>query len=527
MKKKKMMAYIALGIALAYLAGALIIFSATNSIYAAKFFAMGSEMTEESLDPLYNHDTGETETGKYLNQYIIHMQQMFGEFPYAAAVFDREGNIVAQTGSVLEITDMSHGESEYCFLDKYLTSELKRQIVEFSEENENTYLFCREAEYNIINGEIVPVKLIFEDYNRDSENMLTVTFSDEKAQHKLKNSDGKDEHYFFVDFIDVDESHYNHKAYQELYAMVESGETSEKAAAYCGNLGGSGFRSSKETVWFDSFEVNGEKYCLYQVAERRAVIDTLLSDYFSGYLFSEFILFVIIGAVIMLAANKMYDKNRQLEKTRIAFTGAAAHELKTPLAVISNQCECILEDIAPEKNMEYVSSIYDEAKRMNRLVMSLLQYNRVSTLEKISKEKAELAALVNAEAEKYDSLFNEKNISVENDTEFSEINCNPELISLVIDNFLSNAAKFTPENGEVRISVKKGVLTVFNSGSNIDEENAKHIFEEFYREDKARTSGDNSTGMGLAMCRKILELHGYKYGFRNNGNGVEFYFIAQ
>lgn len=523
MKKRRMMAFIALGLFLAYIAGALIIFSATDSIYAAKFFAMVQRSRQ------YDYEVDGMETDLYIKRSLHLRQGMFSEFPYAAAIFDKNGDIVARTGSFLQITSFEDNGYDCCFIDKYLTPEIKRQIVEYTESGKHTVIFCQNAEINIVNGEIVPVKLVFADYNRENnlapENMLTVTLSDEEGQYKLENGTDGDGYNLWVDFIDLDESHYNHKAYQELYAMIDRSEVGEKAAKYCKKPGGGGYTSSDELEYYHIIEVNGENYCLYQVAKRRPIIETLLSQYFSGYLFSEFILFVILGAVIMFAANKLYDKNRQLEKTRIAFTGAAAHELKTPLAVISNQCECILEDVAPEKNREYVSSIYDEAKRMNRLVMSLLQYNRVSTLDIISREKADLAELARMETEKYKSFFDEKNIAVEIEAEKSEINCNSELIALVIDNFLSNAAKYASENGAVRITVRKGKLTVFNSGSGIDGENARHIWEEFYREDKARTSG-NSTGMGLAMCKRILELHGYKYGFNNTENGTEFYFTV-
>ena len=68
---------------------------------------------------------------------------------------------------------------------------------------------------------------------------------------------------------------------------------------------------------------------------------------------------------------------------------------------------------------------------------------------------------------------------------------------------------------------------MFNKGSAIKREDAKHIWEEFYREDKARNSKDNSTGMGLAISKRILELHKFKYGFKNTNGGVEFSFTAK
>jgi len=191
-----------------------------------------------------------------------------------------------------------------------------------------------------------------------------------------------------------------------------------------------------------------------------------------------------------------------------------------------------MENVMPEKNSEYVASIYEETRRMNKLVAILLQYNRLNSVKSISKENVDISEIINAELQKYDTLIKDKNISVEVDAkQGTNIKCNSELIGLVIDNFLSNAVKHSPENGLIKLSAKpekkKIAVTVFNKGSEIKTEDAKHIWEEFYREDKARNSKDNSTGMGLAICKRILELHKFKYGFKNVDGGVEFSFIAK
>ena len=240
--------------------------------------------------------------------------------------------------------------------------------------------------------------------------------------------------------------------------------------------------------------------------------------------------FAILFIVIFIFSNNLYNKNKQLENARIAFTSAAAHELKTPLAVISNLSECIIENIAPEKNAQYMNSIYAETVRMNKLVNTLLEYNRITTAEKIEKEPCDLSGIAKKELEKYASLFEEKGITVTENIEKADVHCNIGLISLVVDNFLSNALKNTPENGEVSVSVKsesgKVELTVFNSGSHIAPDHGKHIWEEFYRIDSVRNSSEKSSGMGLAICRKILDLHGFKYGYVSKDEGVKFYFIT-
>ncbi|MBQ2847835.1 MAG: HAMP domain-containing histidine kinase [Clostridia bacterium] len=529
MKKKKLMALISLGLVLAYLAGALIIFMATSSILGAKFNQQSERI--RLYNPMNSYVNHEMDIKEYSERY---MYQNSGNylFPYAAAIFDKEGNIVARSGSWLKCFDSEGAELFHCFLDPYMTSEIKRTVAE--SQKEIGYLFSYKFEYNIENGKVVPVKLVVCDYNTENrfapENLITLTFSDEKAQYSITDNEESGKYTnIYTTFIDTDESHFEHKIYTGLYETIESEEMKEKIIRLCSqeHYGGGGSSSSADLDWFDVIEVDGETYCILQLSKRSEFLGTLLSDQFREYLILELFVFLILGAVVMIAANIIYNKNKLLENSRIAFTGAAAHELKTPLAVISNQCECILEDIAPEKNKEYVSSIYDEAKRMNKLVVTLLQYNRVSVLDKISKEKTDLGELAMAESEKYSSLFSEKNMTVETETDNSQISCNSELLSLVIDNFLSNAAKYSPKGGMVRISVKKGTLTVFNSGGRVSPADSRHIWDEFYREDKARTSDGNSTGMGLAMSRKILELHGFKYGFNNVESGVEFYFSAK
>ncbi|MBR0541984.1 MAG: ATP-binding protein [Clostridia bacterium] len=102
---------------------------------------------------------------------------------------------------------------------------------------------------------------------------------------------------------------------------------------------------------------------------------------------------------------------------------------------------------------------------------------------------------------------------------------NAELIALVIDNYLSNAVKNTEAGNIIEVRLNTLGLTVFNEGKPIDEKEGRNLWDVFYKEDKARTkNGDNSTGMGLAICKQILMLHKFQYGYKNMPGGVEFFF---
>ncbi|MDE5604609.1 MAG: HAMP domain-containing histidine kinase, partial [Eubacterium sp.] len=235
--------------------------------------------------------------------------------------------------------------------------------------------------------------------------------------------------------------------------------------------------------------------------------------------------------VLFIIFRKTISNTEKNEHIKTAFTSAAAHELKTPLSVIENQCECIMENVAPEKNAEYINSIYTEALRMNKLVASLLQYNRLASADKIKMEKCRLDEIVQAEIEKYQTYFSTKNIRLETEIyENAKVKCNAELISLVIDNYLSNAVKHTNHDNTIKISLIKNNnsyrFSVYNEGKNIPYEYKDMLFNVLYKTDKSRNRDDNSTGMGLAICKEILDQHKYKYGFYNKRDGVEFYFLT-
>ncbi|MDE6864241.1 MAG: GHKL domain-containing protein, partial [Eubacterium sp.] len=108
----------------------------------------------------------------------------------------------------------------------------------------------------------------------------------------------------------------------------------------------------------------------------------------------------------------------------------------------------------------------------------------------------------------------------------ASINCNAELISLAIGNFLSNAVKFSPSDSTVTVHLTKVKgkykLSVINL---FDGKLDQRIWDMLYMTDESRNG--KSTGMGLPTSKEILELHNYKYGFKNENGTVEFYFIAK
>lgn len=308
-----------------------------------------------------------------------------------------------------------------------------------------------------------------------------------------------------------------------LYQQIESDEMSQKAKYAIENYsGGGGCFASDVTDCHAIFELNGEKYYFYVITKHSIFFDTLVSYYFKSNTINQTILFGVVAIFVFVVANKLFKKNKVINETREAFTSAAAHELKTPITIINNQCECLLNNTAPEKSEEYIETIYKQNKQMSHLVSNLLQYNRLS-LATIEKSEFDIKEIIEAELEKYEALIESKGIILETNISSCTINGDKDLITLVIDNFLSNAIKHTKEGKKIVVTNYYKKLIVFNEGSKISEEDKNKIWEVFNHS----INESKSTGMGLAISKKILELHKFDYGFENKANGVEFYFYAR
>ncbi|MBE6836015.1 MAG: HAMP domain-containing histidine kinase [Ruminococcaceae bacterium] len=283
-----------------------------------------------------------------------------------------------------------------------------------------------------------------------------------------------------------------------------------------------------ETHRVSDIKLDGRQYSLIYVTYYNPLSQAI-------WFTSDFIgiswLFLILALLVVSIIPRVYEKNKLYEQSRSAFTAAAAHELKTPIAVIANSAECIMENVSPEKNEKYVRNIYDESLRMGRLVNSLMQYNRLSSGKSVRMRKCNLSEITLAEVEKYRTVAEEKGVDIQTDIcKKARVKADSELIALVIDNYLSNAVKHTQKGDTIKISLQLREiygsfrLSVFNEGEQIPAEHIDKIWNVLYRADEVRNSEDNSSGMGLAISKQILEIHKCVYGAINKADGVEFYF---
>ena len=433
---------------------------------------------------------------------------------YAFAMVDREGNVIfeSESGVWWYYIDGKESGYNYVSLEEYLTSEIKKEILRMQKKAKNRMLIIDSMELNSDGEKYRPVSITIDfqlGYEKKfilSELEVTETVSSQ----------------IFYNFYDLDENSFDHKYYQKLQKKLDDAIENYE---YNENYGGGGQTAPGELSW----DCNQRNFAFFYFVEYSPFYENITSEMFRMLTVYMSVIFGIMTIIILNVASNLYDKNQNLNESKRAFTSAAAHELKTPLAVIQNQCECIIDNIAPEKNEQYVRSIYDEAVRMNSIVHSLLTFNRLSDTSEICKENCNISEIVKTELKKYETFALQMNVNISSEIEENVFaGCNAELIAIAIDNYLSNAVKYAENEKNVKLDLRKEnkgfIFKVYNDCDNVNLND--DCWQILTKGDKSRNRSGNSTGMGLPVCRKIFRLHGYEHWFEKENNGVSFVFKA-
>lgn len=210
-------------------------------------------------------------------------------------------------------------------------------------------------------------------------------------------------------------------------------------------------------------------------------------------------------------------EQEKLDRMRRDFVANVSHELKTPLTSIKSYTETILDGIVTDQDTvhEFLTVVNDEADRMTRLVRDLLQLSNFDS-KKISLELNEhdYMKLLRSAIQKVEVTARQKaqTLKLISDCDSIVGTYDRDRIEQVLLNILSNAIKYTPEGGMVKIFVSQNadhVLMKFqDNGMGIPEADLQRIFERFYRVDKARSRELGGTGLGLSIAKHIVDVHG-------------------
>jgi histidine kinase len=226
------------------------------------------------------------------------------------------------------------------------------------------------------------------------------------------------------------------------------------------------------------------------------------------------------------AFNRMSEQvelNNQAQRDLLA---NVSHDLKTPLTSIQGFSQAIMDGAAPNPT-HAASIIYEEAGRLTRLVNQLTELARLKAGRlTMRQDRVDLAALVNAMAEKVEVVAQKKQIALHLQvTPVPLVRGDGDRLAQVVTNLLSNAVKYTPIGGEIWAQVGQesaGVrLSIQDNGIGIPQEDISRIFERFYQVDKVRSTATSTRGhgLGLAIVQEIVEAHGGKIQALSDGRG--------
>ena len=235
-----------------------------------------------------------------------------------------------------------------------------------------------------------------------------------------------------------------------------------------------------------------------------------------------------------LELQRDIDKKEKLEKMRTDFLSNVSHELKTPIALIQGYAEGLKEGITddPESMDFYCSVIMDEAAKMNNMVKRLLTLNQIEFGEdELVMERFDINELVKSVVNANELRATQKNLSITYDILDTPLYvwADEYKVEEVVTNYLSNAINHCCNENIIKIKVgqidKDNVrVSVFNTGNNIPEADIEHLWEKFYKVDKARTREYGGNGIGLSIVKAIVESMGKTCGVNNLSDGVEFWF---
>ena len=219
--------------------------------------------------------------------------------------------------------------------------------------------------------------------------------------------------------------------------------------------------------------------------------------------------------VVMIVRD--VSRLKQLEEVRREFVANVSHELRTPLSIFQGYLENLHEEpTMPRKaQAEIFEILRKHSSRLNALLEDLLMIARLeSRHEKLVRSEMHLGGVLRAVAEDWEAKIRQKNLSlaIEVAPELPALMADQLRIEQVVHNLLENAVKYTDPNGciTLRATAAEGMveLRVEDTGIGIPPGDLPHIFERFYRADKARTREQGGTGLGLSIVKHIVHLHG-------------------
>jgi len=215
---------------------------------------------------------------------------------------------------------------------------------------------------------------------------------------------------------------------------------------------------------------------------------------------------------LIVSINQLADSLGKQEALRKRLTADVAHELRTPLTSIGTHIEAMIEGVW-EPTTERLQSCHDEILRIGNMVQDMESLEKVESENlKLHKARINLFEIAEKAVSNFEADINKRNLKLSIDGHCPDIFADKDRINQVFINLISNAVKYTPDGGEINITLsetEKFVKIGFkDNGIGISEDERPFVFERFYRADKSRNRMTGGSGIGLAIVKSIVTAHG-------------------
>lgn len=237
--------------------------------------------------------------------------------------------------------------------------------------------------------------------------------------------------------------------------------------------------------------------------------------------------------------KKLEENNREIEnankrlleldRMKSAFLAMAAHELRNPMGLINGYLEMVLEGVAGELNPKQADLLKVALENSTELTRILEEMLDISVIESgkasLDLNTWDMGELIDSAIIMVEGAAGKKMIRIKTDVQKVTAVIDGKRVKQVLINLLTNAIKFTPSGGEISVKVEDGsdalTVSVSDKGCGISEEDIDRVFDEFYR----GSSQESGAGLGLPICRRIVEMHGGRIWVESRiGSGSTFYF---
>lgn len=313
---------------------------------------------------------------------------------------------------------------------------------------------------------------------------------------------------------------------QKLLEVDDKQILNTQIQQYIDTSGNYCFKDKIEQFKDTPLEIIEKKPIEFNITVDEKVIKSIISPMFSRS--KDY-----VGYIIVLIDM---TKEAEMEQMRAGFISNVSHELRTPVTVLRSYIDTLYNygnEFDYETQKEFIGTINQEIIRLNRMVNDILDFSRLEASANMEKEQNNLSTLVDECVGQVGVLLKDHNlkINIEKRAELPEFMFNYDAIERALTNYLSNAIKYSPENGTITVGLdlnkenNQAVVTVTDEGCGISEENQKKVFNRFYRVEN-NTHTIKGTGLGLNLVKTTIEKHhnGKVFVHSQEGHGSTFGF---